>query len=338
MGEGGLIKRLSDGRWFVDLEPRKGTRFRKRFSTKSKAMRFESVTRARFSDTDFLPVKDGRRLSDLVALWHSLHGQTLTDAPRRLSVLRSFVRSVGDPLGRSVDAGVWAKYRMDLLASGHSAKTANNHLSYVRAVFNELRRLGEVSFPNPLASVRPLKLQERQLSYLTQDQIVALLDALKFAELPHARMVTLICLATGCRWGEAQALEPSRVRDGLVTFVNTKSKRARSVPVSAELSSALLDHFKRWGAFSRCEPAFRKAAVRAGIDLPRGQSTHVLRHTFAAHFIMSGGNLLVLQRVLGHSTINMTMRYAHLAPDHLREVLTLGAVRDFRQFFDTAES
>ncbi len=57
------------------------------------------------------------------------------------------------------------------------------------------------------------------------------------------------------------------------------------------------------------------------IVLPRGQLTHVLRHTFAAHFMMSGGNILVLQRILGHSDIQMTMRYAHLAPEHLETAL-----------------
>ncbi len=43
----------------------------------------------------------------------------------------------------------------------------------------------------------------------------------------------------------------------------------------------------------------------------------MLRHTFASHFVMAGGSLLTLQRLLCHSTPTMTMRYAHLAPDFL---------------------
>lgn len=58
---------------------------------------------------------------------------------------------------------------------------------------------------------------------------------------------------------------------------------------------------------------------KTSIVLPRGQLTHVLRHTFAAHFMMSGGNILALQKILGH--YDMTMRYAHLAPDHLESAL-----------------
>nr|DAO67606.1 MAG TPA: integrase [Caudoviricetes sp.] len=61
---------------------------------------------------------------------------------------------------------------------------------------------------------------------------------------------------------------------------------------------------------------------RAGIETPTGQLTHVLRHTFASHFMMNGGNILVLQRILGHTDIKVTMRYAHFAPDHLSEAIS----------------
>nr|WP_231473619.1 tyrosine-type recombinase/integrase [Shewanella sp. 38A_GOM-205m] len=57
--------------------------------------------------------------------------------------------------------------------------------------------------------------------------------------------------------------------------------------------------------------------------MPKGQASHVLRHTFASHFVMNGGNILTLQRILGHSSIQMTMRYAHLAPEHLIEATKL---------------
>jgi site-specific recombinase XerD len=72
-----------------------------------------------------------------------------------------------------------------------------------------------------------------------------------------------------------------------------------------------------------CYSAFRKALQRAGIETPAGQLIHVLRHTFASHFMMNGGNILVLQRILGHTDIKVTMRYAHFAPDHLAEAMLL---------------
>ena len=54
------------------------------------------------------------------------------------------------------------------------------------------------------------------------------------------------------------------------------------------------------------------------------QAAHALRHTFASHFIQNGGNILNLQKVLGHSNLVMTMRYAHLEPDHLQDAVRFG--------------
>ncbi|MEO1829459.1 MAG: tyrosine-type recombinase/integrase [Pseudomonas sp.] len=59
------------------------------------------------------------------------------------------------------------------------------------------------------------------------------------------------------------------------------------------------------------------------MELPKGQAVHVLRHTFASHFMLNGGNILTLQKILGHSTVVVTMRYAHLAPGHFTEAVAL---------------
>lgn len=60
--------------------------------------------------------------------------------------------------------------------------------------------------------------------------------------------------------------------------------------------------------------------------LPKGQASHALRHTFASHFIQNGGNILTLQKILGHSSLAMTMRYVHLAPEHLAEAVKLNPI------------
>lgn len=73
--------------------------------------------------------------------------------------------------------------------------------------------------------------------------------------------------------------------------------------------------------FAESYSAFRVAVCWAKIELPAGRLSHVLRHTFASHFMMNGGNILVLQRILGHTDIKMTMRYAHFAPDHLNDMV-----------------
>lgn len=333
-----MIERLEDGRWLVDVEPVKGRRFRRKFKTKGEAMRFESTCRTKCIETpDWSPRPiDKRRLSDLVERWAILHAHTLADGDARRRLLDELVKSLGNPVAVKLSGNDYAEYRAKALAGGANPKTLNNRLGYLRSVFNVLHQLDEIDYPNPLARVRALRLQEKELAYLTDAQVATLFQVIhQRCKTPHVAMVAAICLATGCRWGEAQALTPERVRSGLVTFVNTKGKRVRSVPIDSLLEQRILQHFQEHGPFSNCINSFNKTLAASGLPVPPGQASHVLRHTFASRFVMNGGNILTLQRILGHTSLAMTMRYAHLAPEHLQDAIRFGPVKNFRHFFDT---
>lgn len=332
------IEQLPDGRWKVDVEPIKGKRFRKTLKTKAEAQRFEATCRAKVIDApDWSPKpKDKRRLSELVDRWATLHVHTLADGEARRRLLNELTKALHDPIAIRMTGNEYAEYRAGAIKAGANPKTLNNRLGYLRSVFNVLHQLGEIDYPNPLARVRPLRIQERELTYLTDDQITALFAAIhERCRTPHVAMVAAICLATGARWGEAQALTPDRVRNQLVTFVNTKGKRTRSIPIAQELEARIQRHFKQHGPFSNCLNSFDKTLAASRLPVPAGQSSHVLRHTFASRFVMNGGNILTLQKILGHTSLAMTMRYAHLAPDHLQDAVRFGPVSDYRQFFDT---
>ncbi|HCF1399691.1 TPA: integrase, partial [Pseudomonas aeruginosa] len=197
------ITKLPDGRWFVDVEPIKGKRFRKRFKTKGEVQRFEATVRQRtIENSAWTPKpKDRRRLSELVQLWYDLHAHSLRDAPRRLSKPLQLAARLGDPIATALDASSYASLRRKRLEEGISGKTLNNELGYIRAVFNELKDLGQIDYDNPLAGVKLLKLQEGELSWLTTEQIGELLDSIRNrCDNPHTELVTLLCLATGARW------------------------------------------------------------------------------------------------------------------------------------------
>ena len=94
--------------------------------------------------------------------------------------------------------------------------------------------------------MRPLRLQEKELSYLTDDQVAHLFRAIhERCRTPHVAMVAAICLATG-----SQALTPDRVRGRLVAVINTKGKRVRSIPIDAILEARIQAHFKQHGLFT----------------------------------------------------------------------------------------
>lgn len=140
-------------------------------------------------------------------------------------------------------------------------------------------------------------------------------------------LIAKICLATGARWSEGENLRISQIQNNRIQFAKTKSGKVRAVPIDAELASEIGEHNAKYGigdrVFESAYSAFREGVERAKVTLPKGRLSHVLRHTFASHFMMKNGNILNLQRILGHSDLRMTMTYAHMAPEHLEEVVRL---------------
>jgi integrase len=166
--------------------------------------------------------------------------------------------------------------------------------------------------------MRKFTIAEKEMAWLTHEQITELLYDCQ-RQSPLLALVVKICLSTGARWREAVNLTRSQVTKYRITFIRTKGKRtAAFLSAKSCMRKSLL-----WtvSSFYRLLFQFLSVMEKTSILLPRGQLTHVLRHTFAAHFMMSGGNILALQKILGHHDIKMTMRYAHLAPDHLETAL-----------------
>lgn len=224
------------------------------------------------------------------------------------------------------------RYRDKRSKSGINSKTLNNELGYLCAVFNELRRTQQITYENPLQAVQAIRLSERELSFLTSEQIKELLSVMEStSDNPHVLLITKISLSTGCRWSEAEKMHIRQVRTGRLTFVDTKSDRNRTVPISDELEKAIRAHEKRHGIngklFTSSMGAFRRALGKTSIELPKGQAAHLLRHSFASHFVMNGGDILTLQKILGHSSVVMTMRYSHLADEHLEKARALNPLK-----------
>lgn len=324
------IKKTVKG-WQVDFRPegRRGKRVRKVFARKRDAEEFEIAQKAAAQAGQYQrPVRETRRLLDLAQDWYELHGQTLKDGAPRLAILRGTCTRLGNPLATALTPELFLRYRNDRLKEetrvGNTVtkNSVNHEQAYLSAMFGTLTKLRNWKLANPMKGVPKLQIDERELIYLELDQIKLLLDAIAESRNADCLAVTKICLATGARWGEAQALHAREIKSGKVHFYATKNSRARSLPIDAELEAEIKRGRPKVGRlFKPCWHAFQGAVERAGIELPAGQLTHVLRHTFASHYMINNGNILKLQKALGHRTLAMTMRYAKLAPEHLADVV-----------------
>ncbi|WP_316368084.1 phage integrase [Candidatus Thiodiazotropha sp. CDECU1] len=320
-----MINKSANG-WLVDIQPggRSGKRIRKKFKTKAEANRFEIYIKGKHLESkEWNPAKDKRKLSELIDIWWKTHGHNLKDTKNRKRWLLQICNEMKDPKAYELYASNFLTWRSQRIQEGNSAATVNNALAYLRAMINELKRINEWKEENPFANVRRIKIDDTELSFLTDDQIIVLLEELDKSTNSSARIVAEICLSTGARWSEAENLKKSQIGFLKVTFNKTKNGKSRTLPISDCLYKKLSTIDNNHRLFESCYSAFRNAVERARIELPPGQLSHVLRHTFASRFMMNGGNILVLQRALGHSTLQMTMRYAHLSPDHLEEVAKL---------------
>ncbi|KAA1047258.1 tyrosine-type recombinase/integrase [Pseudocitrobacter sp. 73] len=336
------VRKLTNGQWIADFytvdrsNGKNGKRIRKKFSTKGEALAYENYKLQQIEISPWLGEgKDSRTLLDLIKMWYERHGVALRNGVKRKDAMTWASECMGFPLATEFTAQLFTAYRAKRL-DGHfarttrvshvSPKTMNLEHAYFLAMFNELKRIGEWSPPNPLENVRQYRTDETEMAFLSAEEIDRLLTECRRSRVKYLELVVKICLATGARWSEAATLRRSQIAAGKVTFVKTKGKKNRTIPLDAELLAEIPE--KSGSLFpDSCYNAFRSALERAQIELPAGQLTHVLRHTFASHFMMNGGNILVLQKILGHADITMTMRYAHFAPNHLEEAARLNPLK-----------
>lgn len=106
-----------------------GKRYRRTFTTKGEATRFEAYIRTKAATGDWNPrAKDTRCLSELVDLWQELHGHTISQ--KRSRHLKKITTALSDPIAAQLTPSLWLQYQSQRLQKGTSKKTINNELGY----------------------------------------------------------------------------------------------------------------------------------------------------------------------------------------------------------------
>jgi len=176
-----------------------------------------------------------------------------------------------------------------------------------------------------------LKLNNQRVIYLTEEEIIRLIKECRPQE--HLYHVVTCALNTGLRKGDILQLKWEQIRNGFIyPDRDTATKKRREIPINEDLAQMFKEIRKKQGLTSkyvftyhartiqRIDRAFKGALRRAGIENFR---FHDLRHTFASHLIMRGASLKEVQELLGHKTMTMTLRYAHLSQEHKKKAVGL---------------
>jgi integrase len=223
------------------------------------------------------------------------------------------------------------------LKDGQSAKSVNNHLTVLRKLLNLAVEWSEM--PNA-PRVKQLRVSHGDIRFHTFEETERFLRAAA----PEWKAFLVTALKTGLRVGELLALrwEDLDLFAGRLVVRRTLSRsqegspkggRTREVPLSDEAVATLKAHRHLKGPYVFCEPDGKRLThsrvkdvvprTCAKAQLAKRLTTHDLRHTFASHLVMRGVALKAVQELLGHATIDMTMRYAHLSPNVKREAVQL---------------
>lgn len=207
--------------------------------------------------------------------------------------------------------------------------TANRLLNVLKAALNHAWRAGFSESDQAWRRVgRFAKVDQPRLRFLSVDECRRLLDACP----PDLRLLAHAGLNTGLRLGELVSLRVGDVRDGSVFVQQTKSGKARAIPLS-DAGSSFFDELcegrekstilfrqadgEPWYKM-RISRLMREANREARLDPPA--RFHDLRRSYGSLLINAGASGEVIQKLLGHSDMRMTLRvYAHLLDTRIAE-------------------
>ncbi|MDE0174362.1 MAG: site-specific integrase [Defluviicoccus sp.] len=205
---------------------------------------------------------------------------------------------------------------------------ANRALDVLRQIMNFAVARGHIE-TNPTRGIERNR-RPKMTRFLSREEIARLHGVLDAEDgkgnRQHADIIRLLLL-TGCRKNEILRLRWSEVRDDMLELVDSKTG-PRKVPLNARARRILARQPRGGGAFVFPSPRgpgrprrdnldfWFRVRREAGIEDVR---LHDLRHTHASHAAMSGVPIPVVSRLLGHSSVRMTLRYAHLGDREIEQ-------------------
>ena len=259
---------------------------------------------------------------DIHSIYERYHSVLWEEAPHKRNV-EAFIFEI-DRFMRSNEIARFDDDLVDRLIvhyrrEGNSNATINRKLA---AFYKLLRKAERAGLIKRLPTYVRLPERNARIRFLTPDEERVLLRKLGGRDMIY-RHLCVFLTDTGARVGEALGLKHGDVHGGKATFWVTKSGRSRTVPLTDRAVRVLADQARRPGGpflhvrYQRFRYHWNAVKKEMGLKDDRQFVPHMLRHTCASRLVQAGIDLRRVQAFLGHRTIQMTLRYAHLATDDL---------------------
>lgn len=212
---------------------------------------------------------------------------------------------------------------------GNSNATINRKMAALSKLLRKAYKMGEIySLPEFIRQ----KERAGRIRFLEHEEEKRLFTTIK-ARCEDSHRLAVFLVDTGCRLGEAIGVTWNDIQDHRVTFWLTKSNRSRTVPLTRRArKAATIAHEGRKGPFSmltqvRFRQVWNEAKIEVGLGSDDQVVPHILRHTCASRLVRGGIDIRRVQMWLGHQTLQMTMRYAHLATHDLDSCVKVLEIR-----------
>ena len=228
----------------------------------------------------------------------------------------------------------------NLLARGktprgiRSKATVNRYLAVLSHVFTVSVKEWEYCKENPVSNVSRFKEGRGRARYLSDEERERLLVACRGSENEYLYIIVVLALSTGARRNEIVSLKWDQVdldREA-ITLYETKNGEIRVLPIQGHAKS-LIEDLARFSN-SRDGYLFPSKIIDAPVDITKSWRTalkttgiadfrfHDLRHSAASYLAMNGASLNDIAEILGHKTLAMVKRYAHLSESHTKGVIS----------------
>lgn len=236
------------------------------------------------------------------------------------------------PLSKIISSDV-ERYKKERLAKNAKPGTINRELAALSHLLNQAIEWKWLD--HKPCQIKRLKEDNSRITYLTIEQVQQLLEAAKQDACAILYPFILIALATSMRKTEILSIQIKNIDlPRLVIYIPIAKGGAREQPITQYLASFLKDYLAKipsdqtWlfpansasGHAISIEKPFRRVVTQIGLD-PKQVVRHTLRHTAITHLVQSKMDLPTVQRVSGHKTLQMVMRYSHQNGEHIRAAM-----------------